>query len=100
MTSAFPTPVRAAPATADAIRVGLIGCGGRGTGAAVQALSTVQDVKLVAMADAFRDKVDGCLQTLTAPEREEWLGGNIDLRPRIDVPEERRFSGFDSYNFV
>ncbi len=100
VTSAFPTPVRAAPATADAIRVGLIGCGGRGTGAAVQALSTVQDVKLVAMADAFRDKVDGCLQTLTAPEREEWLGGNIDLRPRIDVPEERRFSGFDAYKQV
>ena len=40
----------------DTIKVALIGCGGRGTGAAQQALSTKQNVKIVAMADAFRDR--------------------------------------------
>ena len=39
----------------DAIKIALVGCGGRGTGAITQALSTKQNVKLVAMADAFRD---------------------------------------------
>ena len=43
----------------DVIKVALIGCGGRGTGAASQALMTKQNVKLVAMADAFRDRIDG-----------------------------------------
>ena len=95
-----PRSLRAAPASADAIRVGLIGCGGRGTGAAVQALSTTQDVKLVAMADAFEDRVEDSYKTLTATEREDWMGGNVDLNARIDVPVERRFSGFDAYRQV
>src|SRR3982750_3471417 len=43
---------------ADTIKIALIGCGGRGTGAAVQALSTKQNVQLVAMADAFKDRLD------------------------------------------
>ncbi|HUG40156.1 MAG TPA: Gfo/Idh/MocA family oxidoreductase, partial [Longimicrobiales bacterium] len=90
----------APPATRDAIRVGVIGCGGRGTGAAVQALSTVQDVKLVAMADAFPDRVEESYRTLTSAERDDWQGGDIDLSARIDVPPERRFSGFDAYRSV
>lgn len=94
------SPARAAPATRDAIRVGVIGCGGRGTGAAVQALSTAQDVKLVAMADAFPDRVEDSYRTLTSTDRDEWLGGDIDLSARIDVPPERRFSGFDAYRRV
>src|SRR4029079_72102 len=44
----------------DTIKVGLIGCGGRGTGAAGQAISTSGKVKLVAMADAFEDRLQGC----------------------------------------
>jgi myo-inositol 2-dehydrogenase/D-chiro-inositol 1-dehydrogenase len=92
-------PLRAEAPTADAIRVGVVGCGGRGTGAVVQALSTTQDVKLVAMADAFADRVEGSHAMLTNPEQEEWLA-DVDLRPRIDVPSERRFSGFDAYQKV
>ena len=84
----LPSRLVAQPPTADAIRVGLIGCGGRGTGAAVQALSTAQDVKLVAMADAFQDQVDRCHAALTSTERDEWLGGTSDLSSRIDVPAE------------
>jgi len=42
----------------DVIKVAVIGCGGRGTGAAMQAISSKQNVKIVAMADAFKDNVD------------------------------------------
>jgi len=48
------------PSSDDSIKIALIGCGGRGTGAAMQALLTKQNVKLVAMADAFRDRLDEC----------------------------------------
>src|SRR5687767_1359793 len=77
----------------DTIKVALIGCGGRGTGAALQALLSKQNVKLVAMADAFRDNLDRSYKRLTAPP--ERAGENI--KDRIDVPEERKFSGFDAY---
>ena len=88
-----PRLARAQPSGRDAIRIGVVGCGGRGTGAAVQALSTDQDVQLVAMADAFADKVESSYQTLTTLE-------DLDLTPRIDVPSERRYSGFDAYRQV
>jgi predicted dehydrogenase len=78
----------------DTIKVALIGCGGRGRGAARQALLSKQNVKLVAMADAFRDNVDKSYKILTAqPES----SNAPDIRARIDVPEERKFAGFDAY---
>ncbi len=84
----------------DPIRVGLIGCGGRGTGAAAQALQTAQDVKLVAVADAFADQVESCLGTLTGEDLAAELGPERDIRGRIDVPAEHRFVGFDAYEKV
>ena len=48
----------------DTIKVALVGCGGRGTGAAMQALQSKQKVKLVAMADAFRDNLDNCYSSI------------------------------------
>ena len=54
----------------DTIKVALIGCGGRGTGAAIQALSTKQNVKLVAMADAFQDRLDNCYKEITGDDFE------------------------------
>jgi len=48
----------------DTLRIGLIGCGGRGTGAAAQALAADPSVKLVAMADAFGDRLQSSLGTL------------------------------------
>jgi len=75
-------------AGSDVIRVGFIGCGGRGTGAAVQALSTPGPVRLVAMADVFAQRLEASLKQLLARE---------DLKGRIDVPPERRFVGFDAY---
>lgn len=73
----------------DVIKVALVGCGGRGTGAAMQALLTKQNVKLVAMADAFNDRLENCYNTLTSEEP--------SIKSKIDVPAERRFVGFDAY---
>ncbi len=72
----------------DLLRVGLIGCGGRGTGAAVQALMADPNVKLTAMADAFQDRLDGSLANLTVQKQ---------IASKIDVPKERRFVGFNAY---
>src|SRR5688500_13511473 len=52
----------------DVIRVALVGCGGRGTGAATQALLSKQNVKLVAMADAFSDRLEQCYKTLISDD--------------------------------
>lgn len=81
----------------DAIKVALIGCGGRGTGAAMQALLTKQNVKLVAMADAFRDRLDECYKTLNSDDLSDWSGAGGNVKAKIDVPEERKFVGFDAY---
>ncbi|WP_337173890.1 Gfo/Idh/MocA family oxidoreductase [Paludisphaera sp.] len=74
----------------NTIQVALIGCGGRGTGAAENALSTQSGpIKLVAMADVFEDKLNGSysqLEKTFSPESGQ-----------LDVPAERRFLGFDAY---
>lgn len=81
----------------DVIKVALVGCGGRGTGAAMQALLSKQNVRLVAMADAFRDRLDNAYKTLNAEDISDMTGDKGNLRSRIDVPEERKFTGFDGY---
>ncbi len=81
----------------DVIKIALIGCGGRGTGAATQALLSKQNVKLVAMADAFRDNLDACFKDLNSDEIADSTDGRGNLKGKIDVPEERKFSGFDGY---
>ncbi len=70
----------------DQLKIALIGCGGRGSGAADQALSTSANLKLVAMGDAFRDRLEGSLALLKKEHPD-----------RVDVPEEHRFVGFDAY---
>ena len=81
----------------DVIKVALIGCGGRGTGAAMQALLTKQNVRLVAMADAFRDRLDSCYKTLNSDDISDWSGGSGNIKNKIAVPEENKFVGFDAY---
>ena len=73
-------------AGSDTIKIALVGCGGRGTGAAVNAMNTKANVKLVAMADAFRDSLDASLTNLRK-----------ECGDRIDVPEKRQFIGMDAY---
>jgi predicted dehydrogenase len=79
----------------DTIKIVLIGCGGRGTGAATQALMSKQNIKLVAMADAFRDNLDKCHKALIN-EITNNLGADA-AKKMIDVPDERKFTGFDAY---
>ncbi|NOX54100.1 MAG: gfo/Idh/MocA family oxidoreductase [Planctomycetes bacterium] len=71
----------------NTIRIALIGCGGRGTGAAVNALSVKNGpIKLVAMADIFDYKLAGSYKRLKK-----------HFPNQVDVPEDRRFIGFDAY---
>ena len=70
----------------DTIKIALIGCGDRGTGAAFQALSTKYNIKLVAMADAFQDRIDKSYEALSSK-----------FSTKMDVPKERQFVGFDAY---
>lgn len=72
----------------ERIRVGVIGCGARGTGAAWNALEADPAVNVVALADLFEDRVETSAQRLL--EAEDWKG-------RVDLPPERRFFGFDAY---
>jgi len=85
----------------DVIKIGLIGCGGRGTGAVTQALKSGQNVMLVAMADAFKDNLDKCYDRISDPEFKDWsTEKSVNLNSKIDVPEEHKFHGFDAYKKV
>jgi predicted dehydrogenase len=81
----------------DTIKVALVGCGGRGTGAAMQALLTKQNVRLVAMADTFRDRLDDCYKNLMADNHKDASGVAGAVKAKMTVPEENKFVGFDAY---
>ena len=71
----------------DTIQVALVGCGGRGAGAAVDALSVKQGpMKVVAMADIFEDRL-----------ATSYNGLMKRFPDHVDVPKERQFIGFDGY---
>jgi predicted dehydrogenase len=74
------------PGEDNTISVALVGCGGRGTGAAANALSTEGPTKLVAMADVFPDRIDSSLKNLRENHSSQ-----------IDVPRDRQFAGFDAF---
>ncbi|MHC4402376.1 MAG: Gfo/Idh/MocA family protein [Planctomycetota bacterium] len=80
----------------EVLKIALVGCGGRGTGAAVQALRAATGAKLWAMADAFGDRLENSLKRLLAGETVS-RGSAAGLAARIDVPPERRFVGLDAY---
>ena len=75
--------------SSDVIRIGLIGAGGRGTGALQQSLSVPgSNVKLTAIGDAFGDRIDGALRAVE------------EMKDKIECPEDRRFQGLDAYKQV
>src|SRR5262245_28210161 len=78
-------------AGSDVLKVGLIGCGGRGSGAAAQALKADSGARLWAMGDAFEDRIELSLNSLEKIE---------EVKPKLDVAKERRFVGFDAYKEV
>lgn len=86
MLSKIPLPT-VHPGGSDLIQVALVGCGGRGSGAAVNALSTKSGpIKLVAMADVFADRLNSSFDNL-----KQSVGASMD------VPDDRKFLGFDAY---
>jgi myo-inositol 2-dehydrogenase/D-chiro-inositol 1-dehydrogenase len=74
-------------APANELKLAVIGCGGRGTGAVFQAFETGHPIKLVAMADAFQDRMDSSYKAIFDKYGKD----------KVDVPEEKRFVGFDGY---
>jgi predicted dehydrogenase len=75
----------------DLLKVGLIGCGGRGTRAAMEALRADKNVKLVAMADTFEDRLE---------ESRAALHKQADVAGKVDVGPDGRFIGFNGYKDV
>ena len=72
----------------DEIKVGLIGCGGRGTGAVDNVLQAAEGVRLVAVGDMFKDRLQDSLQNLTK------------YGDKSAVPADRQFVGWDAYKKV
>jgi myo-inositol 2-dehydrogenase / D-chiro-inositol 1-dehydrogenase len=70
----------------NTIKIALVGCGGRGTGAAANALSTKGPTKLVALADVFPERIEKTHKILSEK-----------FAAQVDVPPERRFVGFDAF---
>ncbi len=70
----------------DTIRVGVVGCGGRGTGAAIDCLNAAPGVEIVAMGDLFMDRIDSSLKRIK------------EVHPdKVKVPKDKCFTGFDNY---
>ncbi len=86
LATAIPGSLGLHAAGTDAIRIGMIGCGGRATGAALDCLEAASGVEIVAMFDLFKDRLEGSLKEL-----EEKFPG------RVKVPADRRYTGFDGY---
>lgn len=95
---AMPIARAAYAAGSDTLKIALIGCGGRGTGAAAQALSTSGSVKLWAMADLFADKLETSLASLCKGQNARYdVAAHKGFAGKVEVPPERRFIGFDAY---
>lgn len=75
------------------IKVGFIGCGGRGTGAAAQALTADDNIELWSMGEVFQERIDKSLETLNKNAKLKEAG-------KINVDPSRQFVGMDSYKQV
>src|SRR5215472_1157335 len=98
----------------ERLRAGLVGCGGRGTGAAIDLLTADPNVELISMGDIFEDKLQKSKTNLrdpqflmqASPKRvAEFTGQPLrelveSLRKRVNVDPEHSFSGFDAYRKV
>ncbi|MDZ4709097.1 MAG: Gfo/Idh/MocA family oxidoreductase [Saprospiraceae bacterium] len=74
---------------ADTLKVGLIGCGGRGTGAALQACKADKNIYLTAVADVFEDRMDTAIKSLME-----------EVPDKVKIPDTQKFLGFDAYKKV
>ncbi len=81
-------PASFAKSGEEPIRVGLIGCGGRGTGAAANTINSAENVHVVALADAFEDRLENSRRN---------LGKDDSMEGKFQVEDDRCFVGFDAY---
>ncbi|WP_190809193.1 Gfo/Idh/MocA family protein [Flagellimonas sp. S3867] len=88
LASSIPFEAMAQTGKVEKLKLAVVGCGGRGTGATVQALTADADVELVAMADAFKDRLQGSLGAI----QEHFEGER-----KIKVKEKNQFVGFNAY---
>lgn len=70
----------------DELKIGLIGCGGRGTGAVLNATNADSNTRVVALADAFMDRINSCAKSLSK-----------QLPDRFNVDDDHKFDGIDCY---
>jgi predicted dehydrogenase len=86
LAATFPGNFGLFAAGSDAIKIGLIGCGGRGTGAALDCLNAATGIEVVAIGDLVPDRIESSLARLMK-----------EFPDRVKVPLDRRFTGFDNY---
>jgi predicted dehydrogenase len=86
LAAALPRIPGAYASGSDAIRVGVVGCGGRGTGAAIDCLNAAPGVEVMAMFDLFMDRIESSLKTIKEKHPD-----------KVKVTPERMFTGFDGY---
>ena len=86
LTAAIPGGLGLHAAGSDAIRIGVIGCGGRGTGATIDCLNSAPGVEVVAMGDLFMDRIDSSLKRIREAHPD-----------KVKVAKDKFFTGFDSY---
>ncbi len=79
----FPTVAPDGPT----LKAGLIGCGGRGTGAAINFLNAGPNLEIVALGDMFQHRIDNCRESLKNAHN-------------VEIPDEKCFTGFDAYKYV
>jgi predicted dehydrogenase len=81
-------------AGSDKIKIGIIGCGARGSGAIRDCLSSSENVELIAMADLFEDRLKYCLNVIHTQDLHEPAA---NLKEKIKVTPDMMFTGFDAY---
>lgn len=84
-------------AGSDTIKVGLVGCGGRGSGAAENVLHSSKGVEIVAIGDVFKFRADGCRKRLLELNDD---GKVKELGNKIDLPQDRVHVGLDAFEKV
>lgn len=89
---------RAFAAGSDKVRLGLIGCGGRGMHDTSMCLRAAENIELIAMGDVFKDRVNSCRAWLTREPKEGEDPNRI--RAKVKVTEEMCFGGWDAYKKV
>lgn len=88
-------------AGSDKIRVGLVGCGSRGTGAVRNCVDSSPNVEIVALGDVFQDRVEACLSVIKKDGEKDWSSSEPwKHADKVKVTPQTCFTGFDAYQKV